>query len=73
MAINSPDLEIIKKHYRKMHKNWTDEEVENKASETLNKYILLNKDRLIASENQYKAEFEKALDMEFLNLYLDNL
>lgn len=67
-----PDLEEIKKHFRKTHKNWSDEEINRHALETLNQYILVNKDKLEKEEKLNKEEFEKALDMEFLNLYIDN-
>ena len=68
-----PDLELIKKHYKKLHKDWSDEEVERQALETMNKYLLLNKDKLSEAERQDKVEFEKALDRESLNSYLDNI
>jgi hypothetical protein len=48
--MDTTDLEIIKKHYTKLHKHWSDEEIERQALETLNKYILLNKDKLADSE-----------------------
>jgi 2-polyprenyl-3-methyl-5-hydroxy-6-metoxy-1,4-benzoquinol methylase len=70
--MNAPDLETIKKHFKKLHKNWSDEEVERQALETMNKYLLLNKDRLSEAERQDKEEFEKALDRESWNLYFDN-
>jgi hypothetical protein len=38
----------------------------------MNKYLLLNKDRLSEAERQDKEEFEKALDRESWNLYFDN-
>ena len=71
--MNAPDLETIKKHFKKLHKDWSDEEVERQALETMNKYLLLNKDKLSEAERQDKVEFEKALDRESLNLYLDNI
>jgi hypothetical protein len=70
--MNAPDLETIKKHFKKLHKDWSDEEVERQALETINKYLLLNKDRLSEAERQDKEEFEKALDRESWNLYFDN-
>jgi hypothetical protein len=66
------DLELIKKHFKKLHKDWTDEEVERQALETMNKYLLLHKDKLAESERKDKVEFEKALDRESWNLYFDN-
>ena len=71
--MSTPDLELIKKHYKKLYKDWSDEEVERQALETMNKYLLLNKDKLSEAERQDKVEFEKALDRESLNLYLDNI
>ena len=71
--MNAPDLETIKKHFKKLHKDWSDEELERQALETMNKYLLLNKDKLSEAERQDKVEFEKALDRESLNLYLDNI
>jgi hypothetical protein len=71
--MDTTDLEIIKKHYKKLHKDWSDEEIERQSLETLNKYILLNKDKLADSENQKKVELEKALDKESWNLYFDNI
>ena len=71
--MNAPDLETIKKHFKKLHKDWSDEEVDRQALETMNKYLLLNKDKLDEAERQDKVEFEKALDRESLNLYLDNI
>ena len=71
--MDTTDLEIIKKHYTKLHKHWSDEEIERQALETLNKYILLNKYKLADSEKQKKVEFEKALDKESWNLYFDNI
>jgi hypothetical protein len=71
--MNAPDLETIKKHFKKLHNDWSDEEVERQALETINKYLLLNKDRLSEAERQDKVEFEKALDREFWNLYFDDI
>ena len=71
--MSTPDLELIKMHYKKLHKDWSDEELERQALETMNKYLLLNKDKLSEAERQDKVEFEKALDRESLNLYLDNI
>jgi len=71
--MDTTDLEIIKKHYKKLHKDWSDEEIERQSLETLNKYILLNKDKLADSEYQKKVELEKALDKESWNLYFDNI
>ena len=71
--MSTPDLELIKKHYKKLHKDWSDEEVERQALETMNKYLLLNKDKLSEAERQDKVEFEKALDRESLYSYLDNI
>ena len=71
--MSTPDLELIKKHYKKLHKDWSAEEVERQALETMNQYLLLNKDKLSEAERQDKVEFEKALDRESLNLYLDNI
>ena len=70
--MSTPDLELIKKHYKKLHKDWSVEEVERQALETMNKYLLLNKDKLAEAERQDKVEFEKALDRESWNLYFDN-
>jgi hypothetical protein len=71
--MNTPNLELIKKHFKKLNKDWSDEEVERQALETMNKYLLLNKDKLSEAERQDQVEFEKALDRESLNLYFDNM
>ena len=71
--MKAPDLELIKKHFKKLHKDWTDEEVERQALETMNKYLLLHEDKLAESERQDKVKFEKALDRESWNLYFDNI
>ena len=39
--MNAPDLETIKKHFKKLHKDWSDEEVERQALETMNKYLFI--------------------------------
>lgn len=71
--MNTPDLEIIKKHFKKLHKDWSEEEVERQSLETLNKYLIINKDKLLKLENQDKVEFEKALNREAWNLLFDNI
>ena len=66
------DLEFIKKHFRKTQKSWTESELEIHAQRVLDNYLSVNKERLSDLEARDKAEFEKALDLEFLNLYLEN-
>jgi hypothetical protein len=65
------DLEFIKKYFRKNQKSWSESELEFHAQRVLDNYLSVNKDRLMDLDARDKAEFEKALDLEFLNLYLD--
>ncbi len=60
------------KHLRKTQKSWSEEELTFHAQQMLNHYLLLNKEKLAEWEAKDQAEFEKALDQEFFNLFLDN-
>lgn len=70
--MTTTNLEFIKKHLRKTQKSWSESELEFHAQQVLDNYLSVNKERLTDLEVRDKAEFEKALDLEFLNLYLEN-
>jgi hypothetical protein len=70
--MHTPELELIKKHFKKIYKDLSDEEIELKSLETLNKYVLLNKEKMSEAEKLDKLELEKALERESWNLFFDN-
>lgn len=62
-----------KKWVKKTYPNLTEVEIEAKSKEILEKYKDNNLARDIEENNQNEIEFNKALDKEFMNLYLDSL
>jgi hypothetical protein len=57
----------MKKHLKKKFKATKDDSTDKKANEIYSTYLNENKNKA-SSE---KEDFEKALDREFLNLYID--
>jgi hypothetical protein len=57
----------MKKHLKKNFKDMKDDSTDKKANEICSTYLNENKNKA-SSE---KEDFEKALDREFLNLYID--
>ena len=61
------------RYLRKQHKDWSEEMIKAEAQKILDKYVEDNKERLEQEAKKDKAAFDKAVDMEFLNLWMDNL
>ncbi len=57
----------MKKHLKKNFKDMKDDSTDKKANEICSTYINDNKNKAYSE----KEDFEKALDREFLNLYID--
>jgi hypothetical protein len=62
-----------KKWVKKTYPNLSEVEIEIKSKEILEKYRDNNLARDIEEKNQNEIEFNKALDKEFMNLYIDSL
>lgn len=67
----TPDLEFIKKYYKKHHKGWSDEKINLKANETLKNYLASNSQRIERDIKESEKMLEDALDREFLNMYIE--
>jgi hypothetical protein len=69
--METPSLEFIKKYYKKLHKEWSDEKIDLKANETLKNYLASNSQRIERDIKESKEMLEDALDREFLNMYIE--
>ena len=61
------------RYLRKQHKDWSEEMIKAEAQKIWDKYLEDNKERLEQEAKKDKEAFDKAVDMEFLNLWMDNL
>jgi 5'-nucleotidase len=68
MEINN---DIIR-YLRKKHKDWSEDKIKEEAKKIWKKYAEDNKEQLEMHAKQDKESFERSLDKEFMNLWLDN-
>ena len=61
------------RYLRKQHKDWSEDKIKAEAQKIWDKYVEDNKERLEQEAKKDKAAFDKSVDMEFLNLWMDNL
>ena len=61
------------RYLRKQHKDWSEDKIKAKAQKIWDKYVEDNKERLEQEAKKDKEAFDKSVDMEFLNLWMDNL
>lgn len=59
------------RHLRKLHKDLSEEEIRIKAKTIWDKYVIDNKERLEKEAKQNKEAFDKSVDLEFMNLWMD--
>ncbi|MBS4043350.1 MAG: hypothetical protein KGZ59_05995 [Chitinophagaceae bacterium] len=62
----------LKKKIKKLHPNLSDAEVEIKCNEIIENYKIQHADEIALREKNNKEAFERSLDMEFLELYIQH-
>ena len=60
------------RYLRKQHKDWSEDKIKAEAQKIWDKYVEDNKERLELEAKKDKEAFDKSVDMEFLNLWMDN-
>ena len=68
--MSTPDLEFIKKNIKNRNKNLSDADLVRMATEVLQNYLNSNSEKIKKDKQMQSENFEKALDLEYLEMYM---